>query len=338
MRNLIFTTAVLGHTLAAPVPVLGQENSGLEVGGLLFGDAYYVASHHTADGDGALGAVLRRGYLTFDHRYGDDWDARLRLELNQAGEFEDYSFELRVKDLFVAHTFGRHRVTFGLSPTPTFDLIESYWGHRYLVRTPMDLQGVASRDTGIAAQGPLNATGTVGYRTMLGAGLELGNETGDGTKAMGAITWRPDEHWVVDAYADYERLPGPTDRRTWQIFAGYRDERVNVGAQYSDQDRETDPPLELASLYATWNWSGSRSIVARIDRLIEVSPRGNSISYLPFDPSSSATMYVGGVEFGISEHLRITPNVIYTHYDRNDEGVRPTSDLHVRVTFFLDYD
>ena len=53
---------------------------------------------------------------------------------------------------------GRHRVLFGLSPTPTLDLIESIWGFRYLARTPMDLQGVASRDT---VKGPLNAARTL---------------------------------------------------------------------------------------------------------------------------------------------------------------------------------
>ena len=327
-----------GLLLATIGPAPAEEIAATEIGGLLFGDIYYVDGHHMPESVGALGAVLRRGYLTLNSHFAGDWDARLRLELNQSGDFEDYSFELRAKDLFVAHSFGRHRFVFGLSPTPTFDLLESYWGRRYLLRTPMDLQGVASRDTGISAQGPLNATGALSYRAMLGAGLELGNETGDGTKGMAAITWRPDEHWAVDVYADYERLPGPADRRTWQIFAGYRDERLSFGAQYSDQDRQDDPPLELASAYATLEWSASRSIIARVDRLLESSPTGNNISYLPFDPSSRATMFVGGLEFRLTGNLRITPNIVYTHYDRDDEGVRPDSDRYARLTFFVDYE
>jgi len=51
---------------------------------------------------------------------------------------------------------------------------------------------VASCDTAISAKGPLNTSGSLGYRAMLGAGLEFGNETGDGRKLMGALTWSDD--------------------------------------------------------------------------------------------------------------------------------------------------
>ncbi len=43
-----------------------DEKRAFRVGGLLFGDLYHVVSHHTDEGDGATGAVLRHGYLTFD--------------------------------------------------------------------------------------------------------------------------------------------------------------------------------------------------------------------------------------------------------------------------------
>ncbi len=124
----------------------------MEVGGLMFGDLYHVASSHSEKGDGATGAVLRRGYLTFDAGFGRRWDARLRLEANQSGEYEQYDFKTDYKDVHVGLNFGeggRQRLTIGLAPTPTFDVIEAIWGRRYLARTPLDLQGIASRDTGI---------------------------------------------------------------------------------------------------------------------------------------------------------------------------------------------
>ena len=161
------------------------------VGGLLFGDLYKVASHHTEEGDGASGLVLRRGYLTFNADFSKNWFGRLRFEVNQAGDFETYTFDVDVKDLYVGRKLGRHRLTIGLSPPPTFDLIEAIWGLRSLVRTPMDLQGVASRDTGVAIKGPLTAGGTFSHRAMVGEGLNFGNETGDGRRWMGAVAWKP---------------------------------------------------------------------------------------------------------------------------------------------------
>jgi hypothetical protein len=309
-----------------------------EMGGLLFGDAYHVPSHHTAAGDGATGLVLRRAYLTFDAQAGEHWFGRLRLENNQSGAFETYTYETDIKDLHVGRRLGRHTLIMGLSPTMTFDLIENAWGKRYLARTPMDLQGVPSRDTGISLRGPLNASNTLSYRVMAGLGVEFGADGNEHDKWMAALTWRPGRRWTVDVYADSEQLSGPRDRSTVQVFAAYQTESMRWGLQYSDQDREDDPPLELVSAFLVKQLNESLSLIGRVDRLLEPSPRGDGIAYLPMDPSARATMWFGGVEFRLNPHVFITPNVVATHYDRNDQGVRPEDDLHLRLTVFIDFE
>jgi hypothetical protein len=261
-------------------------------GGLAFGDLYTIPSHHSESGDGARGAVLRRLYLTIDTELGKGWFGRIRTETNQSGEFETYAFETEFKDLYVGKRIGEHTVTLGLSPTPTFDLIESIWGRRYLMRTPLDLQGVASRDTGVNASGPLNADGTLMYRAMIGTGLEFGAESGDGRKWMAALTWKPRPGWSIDAYVDFEKLAGPRDRTTSQFFAGYETDRLRWGAQYSNQDREDDAPLELASAFVVGQVREHVNLLGRVDRIMEPSPAGDNISYIPFDPRAPATMLV----------------------------------------------
>jgi hypothetical protein len=312
------------------------EKRVLRAGGLLFGDMYYIPTHHLEDGQGAMGAVLRRGYLTFDTEFGKRWFGRLRFELNQSGEFETYDFEIDFKDLYLGLKAGRQKITFGLSPPPTFDLIESHWGLRYLVRTPMDLQGVASRDFGIAAKGPINKAETFVYRAMVGSGINFGTESDDGWHWAGALSWKPAPEWVFDVYLDYERLPGPGDRATFQLFTGYKTERLRWGLQYSNQDRQDDPRLQLASGYIIGQVIGKSSLIGRIDRIIEPSPKGNNISYIPFDPDSKATSFNAGWEFPLTNYLLLTPNVIFIHYDENDSGTRPENDLHLRLTLFLD--
>jgi hypothetical protein len=344
MRHVVFPKfcfLVLLWPIFQPLPLSADEPGNIPkftVGGLLFGDLYHVASHHTTEGDGATGYVLRRGYLTFDARFSAQWFGRVRIEANQAGEFETYTYSADFKDVYLGLNLGRHQLLAGLSPTPTFDLIESVWGLRYLARTPMDLQGEASRDTGLSAKGPLNTSGSFSYRAMLASGLEFGNESGDKTKLMGALTWRPAGQWVVDLYADFEDLPGRTDRSTVQLFTGYQTNTLRWGIQYSHQDRQEDAPLELASLFAVRRVGGKISLVGRIDRLMEPSPQGDGISYLPFDPSARATLFMGGIEFAPAPHFVITPNVVVTSYDRNDEGIRPQSDIHLRLTLFINFE
>lgn len=308
------------------------------VGGLLFGDVYHVVSHHTEEGDGATGLVYRRGYLTFDADFSERWFGRLRFELNQAGEFETYTYDVDLKDLYAERKIGRHRLLIGLSPTPTFDLIESIWGCRYLVRTPMDLQGEPSRDTGISVKGPLNASGTLSYRAMTGAGVQFGNESGDGRRWMGALTWRPSKRWTFDLYLDFERLTGARDHATFQVFVAYQAEKLRWGFQYSNQDRQDDPRVELASAFVVYEMGERTSLVGRVDRIMEPSPSGNNIAYIPFDPSARATFFIGGVEFRLTPKLRLTPNTIVIAYDRNDEGIRPRTDFYLRLTFFFNFE
>ena len=93
----------------------------------------------------------------------------------------------------------------GLSPTLTFDLIESIWEARYLMRTPMDLQGVASRDTGIALRGPIGDS-AFSYRLMGATGAEFGAEAGDGRKWMAALNWTSPSGIEFDFYTDFEQL------------------------------------------------------------------------------------------------------------------------------------
>jgi hypothetical protein len=332
--GLAFSVALLG----ACIPAIADDSTPrtFEIGGLLFGDVYHVASHHTAAGDGATGLVLRRGYLTANVELGELWHGRARIEVNQDGEFETYSFDTRLKDLYLARTFERHELVLGLSPTLTYDLIESTWGARYLMRTPMDLQGVPSRDTGITLKGRLTHSGSVSYRAMYGSGLEYANQGGGGDKLMGALTWLLPSGVQVDFYADYEKRAGETDRNTWQVFAGHETDTLRWGLQYSHQDRQDDPKLELASAFLVTQLRDNLSLIGRVDRLLEPSPRGDAIAYVPFDPTAKATMVLAGLEYRFSPVFRLTPNVIWTTYGVNADGVRPDDDLHLRITFFLD--
>lgn len=331
--------ALLAGGLAACMDArAGDDTPSLEIGGLLFGDLYYIPSHHLESGEGASGVVARRGYLTFDARFGGGWFGRLRFETNQSGAFETYDFDSELKDLYLGHDFGRHRLLAGLSPTLTFDVVESAWGLRYLARTPMDLQGAPSRDTGLSLRGPLNASGSLGYRAMYSPAVEFGSDGRDGKKWMAALNWQPAPGWMLDFYTDHEAVDGPADRTTWQVFAAWAGERSRWGALYSNQDRQQDPPVELVSAYAVRELGDDRSLIARVDRLLEPSARGDGIAYLPMDPSAKATMFIGGLELRFGDHFTLTPNTVVIYYDRNDEGIRPTTDFHLRLTLFVNFE
>lgn len=314
-----------------------KKQSSYQLNGLLFGDVYYVQKHHLEDTSQQIGAVMRRVYLTFNATFNKHWFGRFRLEFNQSGELHSYSFEAEIKDFFIGYKAGKHKILVGRSPSRAFDLIENVWGLRYLTRTPLDLQGVSSRDVGISANGPLNSKNTLGYRAMVGIGQDVDNNYGGGAKYMAAITWKPTKELFVDAYGEYEKLPGETDRIGYQLFVGYLSDPLRWGLQYSHQFRQDDPSLELFSGFVVANIYKKIGLIGRFDRLLEPSPRGNGIDYIPFDPNSKATLLISGIEFQITKHFFITPNTVYITYDKNDLGARPEDDLLYRLTLFFNF-
>ncbi len=323
--------------IALPTDVFGDDNaSPFSFGGLAFGDLYHVPTHHLEEGDGATGVVLRRAYLTGNAKFHNGWFGRLRVEINQSGEFETYDFEADFKDVYIGYKFDRHTLTAGLQPTLTFDVIESLWGMRYLMRTPADLQGAPSRDTGISLKGSIADDWS--YRLMVGAGADFGAESGDGEMVMAALNWQIDDQWLLDLYVDHEQRPGPFDITSAQVFAGFDDDDLRFGAQYLYRDREEDAHGELASAFLVKDIGEKLSGIGRIDWILEPSIKGDNISYIPFDPSASATMYLVGLEYRLSEHLHLIPNTIVIDYDRNDDGVRPGTDVHLRLTVFVNFE
>lgn len=318
--------------LLAGCATADERASPYTFGGLAFGDLYHVPGHHLPQGDGATGAVLRRAYLTGNADFGNGWFGRLRVEVNQSGEFETYDFEADFKDAYAGYRFGNHTVMLGLQPTLTFDVIESSWGMRYLARTPTDLQGIPSRDAGISVKGRIDETWS--YRVMFGDG----DGAGDGAIAMAALNWRINDRWMVDVYADHGQRPGPADITTGQLFAFYESEQLRFGAQYTYRDREEDPRGELASAFVVAPVGAKVSAVGRIDRLIEPSIEGDDIAYIPIDPGASATLYLAGLEYRWSGQVRVTPNAVVVAYDRDDTGGRPDADIYLRLTMYADFE
>jgi hypothetical protein len=303
--------------------------------GLVFGDVYYVDTHHLPEANDIWGAVMRRAYFTFDTKFAKNWFTRVRFETNQNGDYQVYSFETDIKDLFIGYKAKKYKIVLGLSPTKTFDLIEDIWGARYLARTPMDMQGSPSREWGLSVDGILWDKIGLRYRSMVSFEMDLGSETGEGFRVQAAVSWHPDKVWTLDLFTDYDQVEGEGIRNTYQFFLGYQKEKIRWGAQYSYQNRRDEKGINLISAFAIGRVYKKISAIARVDRILEPSPEGSNIDYIPFDHNSKATLLIGGFEFIIGKYFTVTPNIVHIIYDKNKQGITPTSDLNYRLTLFF---
>jgi len=334
---------------------MGYAEQG-KISGFMFGDYYYVAANHNQDLEDKNGLWLRRIYVTYDQGLNEDFAVRFRMEMSSAGDFiSKTKLEPVVKDAYLKWKHGRYSIVLGLSPTPTYGLIEKIWGYRSVEKTPLDLQKFgSSRDFGLALKGSLDQQKRFNYHLMLANGNGIGSETDTGKKVLFSLSANLTKSLILEGYADFEERPGKGNRYTLQGFGAYQTDHFRVGLQFAHQNREMveghdpdeldninhemgegvkDLQLQIASVFAAGKISKQMWAFARFDRTFDPNPDGAKISYIPFDETAASNFIVAGLDFRPIDNVRIMPNVEAIFYDKVS-GVRPDTDIIPRLTFY----
>ncbi len=335
-------TAAPPKAAPEPAPSVEPWQERFNVSGYVFGDAYAVFANHDPEVEDQNGFWIRRGYLTFDARIADEWTARLRFEFNSPGDFvTDSKLDPFVKDAFLAWKRDGQELHMGLAPSPTFEFVEGFWGHRPIEKTPIDLYRMgSSRDTGIAYKGA-TSEGRVFYHAMLGNGSGDRSETNEGKKVMAGLGFRPTGALVAQVYADYEDRAGETDRSTLQAFAGWTGSRSRYGLQYAVQDRKVeaapDENVAVASAFGVWQLTEHGALVVRYDRSFDGYPDADQIPYLRIAADTPFDLAILAWEQKLKHRISLIPNIEFVKYRDNGDAKELDDDLYGRVTLFFEF-
>ena len=312
-----------------------------KLSGLMFGDYYNVYAHNHDEYKNLNGFWFRRIYFTYENKLSESLTVRLRLELASSGDFNSPSEAILplVKDAYLKWRFKpNHEMLIGISESPTWRIIEKTWGHRFLEKTPLDLQKWgSSRDFGIGVRGNIITNGKLRYYIMLGNGSGTKSESNKGKKLLSSITWFPTDKLIFEVYGDWNDNTNHTDWITGQIFGAYKGPKFMLGMQYAVQERQGETEnttLQIFSTFATYKMNDKWGLVGRLDRNFDPNPKGESISYIPFNDTASNIFYVFGVDFSPWKNVTFTPNVEIVSYDINNEGITPSTDVYGRLTFY----
>lgn len=308
--------------------------------GYMFGDYYYVASHHNNDYKGRNGLWFRRIYFSYNPKLTEKIKMRLRLEMSSPGDFDEKAkMTPVVKDAWLkADLGGGHNLVFGIVSTPTWGSnVEDVWGYRSLEKTPLDLMKMgSSRDFGIGLQGDLDKSGTVSYNILFGNGSSNKSETNKGKKVYGSLAFKPVKGLLLEAYGDYETTKDKKNYYIYQGFAAYQGDWGRIGLllanRHYDHD-ETSLDWIMFSGFAVISASNTVDIIARYDKMLG-EPAAKTISYIPFSKESPSNLIIGGISFEIARSIWIIPNVKYVFYDKPEAGDTPGDDFYVNVTFW----
>lgn len=307
--------------------------------GYMFGDFYYVANNHDANIEGKNGFWFRRIYFTYDQNLSEEFAVRFRLELASEGDFTTRAnLEPFLKDGYLKWSRSGHSVILGLSPAPTWEYFEEFWGYRSVEKTPADLYKFgSSRDFGLAVKGGLGSAKNIKYHFMFAnGGGNNGADTNEGKKLMLALAYEFSQNFFVEAYGDWEERPGPANRYSAQGVFGYKNDKVRVGGQLLHQTREgavSDLNLLVASGFVVVQAKEKLAGFVRYDRLFDPLPDGPSIDYLPVSDAAKANFVLAGLDYTPIPQVHLMPNFELIFYDET-AGVSPDADFIPRLTFY----
>ena len=170
-----------------------------------------------------------------DHTFSPKFFARFRFEVNSSGNLSSVALTPYIKDAYLRWTYtGNQQVWFGISPTPTWEFLEGFWGLRHIEKTPADLYRTdSSRDFGVGLQGPLNQSQSLRYSYQLGNKSSTNSEIDKNKANRFSVVYAKPTGFAVEGFYGHFARDGDTDRAIYQIFAGYRQPRYRAAFQYT---------------------------------------------------------------------------------------------------------
>lgn len=330
--SLVVACAVLLATAFA-VPAQGQAR----LSGMVFADFQAALQGYSAPSDSSS-FRFRRVQFTLDQDLDSVFAVRLQFEADDNELTSKGKSAAFLKQVWLRwHEFGPlGNLTMGMSLTPTWTLVESYWGYRSLEKTLLDFQGFgAATDIGVALQKAPAPGHPLGWHLMAANGNGQKPENNASKKLMLSVPLQLG-NFVIEGMGDFEGETGPHDKWTAQGFAGWQKgpdaagvqvfRRVNAAAGVGGADMVPAGASVFGHRHLTAHWSA----VGRVDW---------------FDPDTKSAsagyreMYwIAALDASPRANVHLMPNVLVRDYSAKDSALPDRkADVALRITLYYLY-
>jgi hypothetical protein len=298
------------------------------------------------------GFQFRRITFTYDYDFSSRFISRVRFEGNQSSAVGN-TVNVFMKDLSLRwkNIFDGSDLIFGLQPTPTFEVSESYWQFRSLERTIIDLREIATpRDMGIALSGKFDNDGMFGYALMFANNSSLAGETDKYKRAYANLNIAPMKNMNITLYSDYKFRSKITESNslnqsavslnndviTSAAFIGIKDDDFSCGIEGFVQMTRNGYSTLNGNQINFNNMNGFGISVFGNYEIVEAISLLGRFDY--YDPNSkvkfdSRNFIAAGLSFIADKNIRIIPNVLIETYEKNKNTYDPSITARVTVHF-----
>jgi len=326
----------------------------LKISGMMFGDYYYNITNIDGNQVNMNGFQYRRIYFTTDYTLAEDFDARFRLESDGTSKSNTSGgqYGVMVKDAYLKWKgiFSGSDMTFGISPTPAFEISDAAWGYRSVEKTIMDYNGiVSSRDLGIDLRGQITNNGSINYWIKIGNNNNNSPENNKYKRYYALLQFKPVECFQATIYGDYAAQVNIKDT-TAKTF---KSNNAYIGALFLNYQQKNDFAIGFEGFTRTmqdnyysakktplvnqnsvglsfWGWaslSPKFRLVARYDNFNNNTDNEND--------QTTFSLFIGGIDYKAAKNISIIPNIEVLTYKnpKNLNASTTSSNLQGRVTF-----
>jgi len=264
---------------------------------------------HTSIGEETetTGFGLNRAYFGYSYFADDHFSANIIVNLGSPDDVLPGTVRRRYayfREASITWSDEKLRVNFGLTDTRLFRYQQRFWGKRYLANTYQSLNGYGFvADLGVAADYKFSDIVSADVTIMNGEGyLEL--QLDDGVRSSLGINITPDENLAFRVYGDFETRNN-VNRFTAIAFAGYRNDRMNGGIEFS-----TKSNLDAIKGHHAWGISGTGGVnftkknefFVRYDYSTSVVPDGETDHW---NSLKDGTFAIVGVQHTFTPNIKL---------------------------------
>jgi len=331
----LFLIILLGLLFVVPQQLFSDD-----IKGYMIPEYYYVAGQNEADLEGQNGFWLRRIYFGYNTKLGDGWSARVRFEMNSPA-FEEGTVDPYIKNAHLQKEFKSGlKLIMGIIEPPSFNMIEKFWGYRFVEKTAPDFFKMASsRDFGLALE-KQEDSGLV-YTVMFGNYSSNKGEDNKGKAVYGRLGFVKDAfhlevngHYAGDGSKKIIYLAG---------FGGVKGDwgRLGAGLYFRSENPDEGDAYDVTvlSAHGTVKMGEKSEFFARVDSFFNEGLKDPG-GYVPIlAKGEKPTFVIAGFNFKIHKMVELSPNVKWVMYggdgrDLDADGILDDlgSDFYINLT------
>lgn len=261
----------------------------------------------STDGKTNTAFEISRAYLGYAYNFSPYFSAKAVMDVTDKNNgYQGSAYTAYIKNAYGEYSRNGLIVDFGLIGTNTFNLQESLWGKRYLLKSFQDLNGYASSaDLGLGIKYQIIPELSVDAQVVNGEGYKS-VQSDSAVKVSAGITYQPIKKLYMRVYGDYQKKQQA--QTTFNAMIAYKDDKFTVGGEYNLQtghNKVKDHNLSGLSFWGTYNPCKKFAVFARYDNLTSKKINGATDGW----NSTDGNLYAAGLEILPAKGIAISPNV-----------------------------